>query len=249
MDFIRDSVYLEIILKSQNYSIRPVIPMSYIKSTKSNYQRRTDRREVHSRPTGVNQSRPLMMHLNQRLKRIHQKTRSHPKVLQELIRDQWENNFQPQWFITLLWNDLPTRSETVISHSRHFRNVFLTTLLNQPLKKLPEPPLRPHLVFFHERKPVIVKERQITAFHTHLHWGALPDPLNHFWYLDHLIHKKVSPRVQNLLKTTTEGNRGVVIKPWNWDHHAFYNLKDYYSYRHHQDSDLVLDYQNSDLVF
>ena len=41
----------------------------------------------------------------------------------------------------------------------------------------------------------------------------------------------------------------MVIKPWVWDHHAFYNLKDYYFYRHHQDLDLVLDYQNSDLVF
>ena len=61
--------------------------------------------------------------------------------------------------------------------------------------------------------------------------------------------EKVSPRVQKLLKTTSEGNRGVVIKPWNWDHHAFYNLKDYCSYRHHQDPDLVLDYENSDLVF
>ena len=125
----------------------------------------------------------------------------------------------------------------------------MTSLLNQPLKKLPEPPFRPHLVFFHERKPVITRERQITAFHTHLHLGALPDPLNHLWYLDHLIHQKVSPRVQRLLKTTSEGNRGVVIKPWNWDHHAFYNLKDYYRYKHHQDPDLVLDYQNSDLVF
>ncbi|MDA7685543.1 hypothetical protein N8608_03160 [bacterium] len=66
-----------------------------------------------------------------------------------MINDQWENNFQPQWFITLLWNDLPSRSETVISHSRHFRNVFLTSLLNQPLKKLPEQPLRSQLVFFH----------------------------------------------------------------------------------------------------
>lgn len=56
-------------------------------------------------------------------------------VLQELIRDQWDNNFQPQWFITLLWNDLPTRSETAISHSRHFRNGLLTSLLSQPLKR------------------------------------------------------------------------------------------------------------------
>ena len=114
--------------------------MSYPKSIKTNHQRRTDRREVHSRPTGVNQSRSSRSLLNQKLQRIHQKTRSHPKVLQELIRDQWENNFRPQWFITLLWNDLPTRSEIVISHSRHFRNVFLTSLLNQPLKKLPELP-------------------------------------------------------------------------------------------------------------
>ena len=225
------------------------MPMIYTKSTKSNHQRRTDRRGVNSRPTGVNQSRSSRTLLNQKLKRIRQKTSSHLKVLQELVRDQWENNFQPQWFITLLWNDLPTQSETVISHSRHFRNVFLTMLLNQPLKKLPEPPLRPQLVFFHERKPVIVKERQITAFHTHLHLGALPDPLNHLWYLDHLIHQRVSPRVHKLLKTTTEGNKGVVIKPWVWDHHAFYNLKDYYSYQRQQDPDLVLDYENSDLVF
>ena len=90
----------------------------------------------------------------------------------------------------MLWNDLPTRSETVISHSRHFRNVFLTSLLNQPLKKLSEPPFRPHLVFFHERKPVVTRGRQITAFHTHLHMGALPDLLNHLWYLDHLITRR-----------------------------------------------------------
>ena len=65
-----------------------------------------------------------------------------------------------------------------------------------------------------ERKPVITRGREIAAFHTHLHMGALPDPLNHLWYLGHLIHPKVSPRVQKLLKTTSEGNRGVVIKSW-----------------------------------
>ena len=30
---------------------------------------------------------------------------------------------------------------------------------------------------------------------------------------------------------------------------ANYNLKDYYRFRHHQDSDLVLDIENSDLQF
>jgi len=223
--------------------------MTLTNTTKNTIQRRTERSEVHSRPKGVNPQDHSRTNLNQKLIRIHQRTGSHPKVLQELIRTQWETNFRPQWFITLLWNDLPTRSETATSHSGHFRNVFLTSLLNQPLKKLPEPPSRPHLVFFHERKPVIRHGRQILAFHTHLHLGALPDPLNHLWYLEHLIHQKVSPRVQKLLKTTSEGNRGVVIKPWVWDHHAFYNLKDYYRYKHHQDADLVIDYLNSDLVF
>jgi hypothetical protein len=239
-------VYLEItpkILKN------PMTPIDLKEKTKYNHKNSTDQREVHSRPNGVNQLSPSRSLLNQRLTRIHQKTHSNAKVQKELIRDQWGNNFQPQWFITLLWNDLPTRSETVISHSRHFRNVFLTSLLNKPLKKLPEPPLRPQFIFFHERKPVITRGRQITAFHTHLHLGALPDPLNHLWFLEYLIHQKVSPRVTKLLKTTTKNNEGVVVKPWIQDHHGFYNLKDYNSYRHHQDPDLVLDYQNSDLRF
>ena len=224
--------------------------MTFTNSTKDQHQNRTDHREVHSRPKGVNQSRSSKTLLNHRLQRIHQETGSHPKVLQELIRDQWENNFRPQWFITLLWNDLPTQFDVVKSHSKTFRNVFLTQLLdcNSPTR-IPDPPERPSLIFMQERKPVIRHGRQILAFHTHLHLGALPDPLNHLWYLDHLIHQKVSSRVQRLLKTTSEGNRGVVIKHWNWEHHAFYNLKDYYRCKHHQDPDLVIDYQNSDLRF
>ena len=223
--------------------------MTLTNTTKNTIQKRNERSEVHSRPKGVNPQDNSRTNLNQRLTRIHQKTNSFAKVQEELIRTQWETNFRPQWFITLHWNDLPTRPEVIQSHARHFRNVFLTQLLNQPLKKIPEPPSRPPLVFFHERKPIINRGREVIAFHTHLHLGALPDTLNHLWYLDHLIHQKVSPRVQKLLKTTSEGNRGVVIKPWNWDHHAFYNLKDYYRYKQNQDPDLILDYQNSDLVF
>ena len=129
-DSPRDSVYLEItskILKTL------MIPMDLKKSTKYNHQNRTDQREVHSRPKGVNPQDQSRRDLNRKLIRIHQRTGSFGKVQEELIRLHWENNFQPQWFITLLWNDLPTRSETATSHSRHFRNVFLTSLLNQPL--------------------------------------------------------------------------------------------------------------------
>jgi len=219
-------------------------------TTKNTIQKQTERIEVHSRPKGVNPQDHSRTNLNQRLTRIYQKTGSFGKVQEELIRQNWETNFRPHWFITLLWNDLPTRFDTSEGHAKTFRNVFLTKLLrcNTPTR-IPDPPARPQLVFFHERKPVIRHGRQILAFHTHLHMGALPDPLNHLWYLDHLIHQKVSPRVQKLLKTTSEGNRGVVIKPWVWDNHAFYNLKDYYSHKYHQDPDLVLDYENSDLVF
>jgi hypothetical protein len=213
--------------------------MDLKKSTKNKDSKSKIKKKNHRPNQGTN--------LNQRLRTTYRKTRSHPEVTKEWIRYQWEQNFVPHWFITLEWNDLPTQYSQIEGHCRHFRNVFLTSLLNQRVKDLPEPPRRPHMVFFQERKPVINRGRQITAYHTHLHLGPLPDPLNHLWYLETLIHQKVSPRVQKLLKTTTEGNRGVVIKPWVWDHHAFYNLKDYYRYKHHQDPDLTLDYKNSDL--
>ena len=162
--------------------------MTLTNTTKNTIQRRTERSEVHSRPKGGNPSRSSRTsNLNHQLQRVHQETRSHAKVLEELTRDQWENHFTPEWFITLLWNDLPTRHDTVEGHTRHFRNVFLTSLLNQPIKRIPEPPARPGLVFFQERKPVINRGREVLAFHTHLHLGRLPDSLNHLWYLDHLI--------------------------------------------------------------
>jgi len=73
--------------------------------------------------------------------------------------------------------------------------------------------------------------------------------LNEKFYLHFLFRDRVAPKVQKLLKTTAKNNEGVVIKRWNRKHHGSYNLKDYYKYKHHQDSDLVLDYKNSDLRF
>ena len=35
------------------------------------------------------------------------------------------NQYQPDWFVTLLWNDLPTSEITSSSHTRHFRNLTL----------------------------------------------------------------------------------------------------------------------------
>jgi hypothetical protein len=170
--------------------------------------------------------------------------------MEQVIQNQWETNFQPHWFITIHWNDLPTSFETVQGHTRHLRNVLLTQLMGcGSTRDLPDPPGRPSAIFFHERSPVICRNRLILPFHTHLHLGELPSPLNEQCFLKVLLTEKVAPRVEKLLKTTTKGNEGVVIKRWNPEHHGFYNLKDYYRYKHHQDADLVVDYQNSDLKF
>lgn len=74
--------------------------MSSPKSIKTNHQRRTDRREVHSRPTGVSPQGQSRRDLNRQLIKIHQRTGSFGKVQEELLRLHWENNLQPQWFIT-----------------------------------------------------------------------------------------------------------------------------------------------------
>ena len=224
--------------------------MDLKKTIKCTHKTPTERSEVDSRPKGVNESRHSRTILNRQLHRTHSRTHSFGKVLEELIRDQWETNFQPHWFITIHWNDLPTAFETVQGHTRHLRNVFLTQLMGcgSPCD-LPDPPGRPSAVFFHERSLVICRNRKIFPFHTHLHLGKLPSPLKEKWFLDVLLKGRVAPRVEKLLKTTTKGNEGVVIKRWNPEYHGFYNLKDYYRYKHHQDPDLVLDYKNSDLKF
>ena len=223
----------------------------------------TERSEGHSRVKRGNEIQPTPEHhknlknqgntrtqLNRKLQRIHSRTNTFGKVIQEVIQNQWETNFQPHWFITIHWNDLPTSYSQVEGHTRHLRNVFLTQLMGcgSPCD-LPDPPERPSVVFFHERSLAICRNRKIFPFHTHLHLGELPSPLNEKWFLDVLLKGRVASRVKKLLKTTVDDNEGVVIKRWNPEHHGFYNLKDYYRYKHHQDPDLVLDYKNSDLKF
>lgn len=217
----------------------------------------SERSEEHSRVKRGNESsitsephHSSTTSFNRELQKIKSKTNSFGKVMEKVILNQWETNFRPHWFIIIEWNDLPTSYAQVEGHTRHLRNVFLTQLMRcgSP-RDLPDPPGRPSAIFFHERSPVICRNRLILPFHTHLHLEKLPSPLNEQWYLDVLLRNQVAPRVQKLLKTTTKGNQGVVIKRWNPKHHGFYNLKDYYRYKHHQDPDLVLDYINSDLLF
>lgn len=215
----------------------------------------SERSEEHSREKRGNELPPTSephhssrTSFDRELQKIKSKTNSFGKVMEKVILNQWETNFRPHWFITIEWNDLPTSYAQVEGHTKHLRNVFLTQLMGcRSPRDLPDPPGRPSAIFFHERKPAICRSRQILPFHTHLHLEKLPSPLNEQWYLDVLLRSQVAPRVQKLLKTNTEENKGIVIKRWNKKHHGSYNLKDYYKY--HQDSDLVLDYRNSDLKF
>jgi len=216
-----------------------------------------ERSEEHSRVKRGNESRPTSeLHhssrnsFNRKLQRIHSKTNFVGKVIEKVIQNQWESNFRPEGFITIHWNDLPTSYAQVEGHTKHLRNVFLTQLMRcGSSRDLPDPPGRPSAIFFHERSPAICRSRQILSFHTHLHLEKLPSPLNKQWYLDVLLKNQVAPKVQKLLKTTTKGNEGIVIKRWNQKHHGSYNLRGIYKYKYHQDSDLVLDYMNSDLTF
>jgi len=141
-----------------------------------------ERSEEHSRVKRGNEFKPTSeLHknrktsFNRKLQRIHSRTHSFGKVMEEVIQNQWESNFRPHWFITIHWNDLPTSYDTVEESTKHLRNVFLTKLMKcgSP-KNLPDSPGRPSAIFFHERSPVICRNRLILPFHTHLHLRNFP---------------------------------------------------------------------------
>jgi hypothetical protein len=142
-----------------------------------------------------------------------------------------------------------------VKEARHFRLKLLCALLDTKPKKLPEPPDRPRIIFFHEKAPVLVNPQEPNnprykiAYHTHFHLEEYPAPYTSWIQLDWLIHNKVAKGFHRFSTSNSRDNKGFVLKPWVREHHANYNLKDYYRFRHHQDADLVLDIENSDLKF
>ena len=162
------------------------------------------------------------------------------------------NQYQPDWFVTLLWNDLPTSEITSSSHTRHLRNLTLRkTTGSNSCSEIPDCPDRLGMTVFQERTE---SQGNKVTFHTHLHlfntqrrWN---DEGEVYYYLRHVIGSKV----MKLLKSDTPGNQGVVVKPWNEDHHKYYNLKEMERQkkkvltRYTQDKDLLLDIKNSNLL-
>ena len=164
-------------------------------------------------------------------------------AIKNLLINQW-NAYPPSWFITIQWSPAPTTFIHASDHAKHFRNKFLNAVYHCNLKQLPEPQDRCKLIWFHERAQD-PKGRLI--YHSHLHLTEVSQ-VTTAHHLQWIIARQVAPGFDCLKHLNRRIDPGVVIRPWNHDHHAFYNLKDFYRYQHHQDHDLVLDVQISDIV-
>ena len=175
------------------------------------------------------------------------------KEIKRFVNQQW-NEYRPEYFITLTWNDLPTQFETASGHAKQFKNIFLTKLYKlRRVGQLPDFPKRIGITCFQERKDVYVGSRsfqskRIRSFHTHMHLmnpEELPVDLN---VLNEVVGEYCAPRIEKLTKIRREGNKGFDIRPWVSENHRHYNFKDYYSGRYLVDGDLVLDYEVSDFA-
>ncbi len=206
--------------------------------------------EQYSRTQRVNTLIPRNPHFP------HLKLNSSPcEIVTSTIALQFENVFTPRWFGTVEWIPFIRNYDEAVRESRHFMNKFFSAMFCTKLKKIPFPPHRPRIIWFHEKKSVVINPNHKTdpryrsVFHSHFHLGECPDPFNDVYSLDALVSLKVAPRFRRLSTNRSKENQAVVIKPWILERHAFYNLKDYHQSKYKQDADLVLDYENSDLEF
>lgn len=173
-----------------------------------------------------------------------------------IIDYQFQEVFQPCWFGSIQWHPFITEYTEAQKEARHFRSKFLCALLETKPTQIPEPPARPRMIWFHEKAPVLINPNEPNnpkykiAYHSHFHLGECPRPYDSWIQLDWLIRNRVGKRFHRLSTNNSKENKGFVLKPWVREHHAHYNLKDYYRFKHHQDSDLILDIsRNSDLEF
>ena len=213
---------------------------------------RCERSEQHSRAKRVNESGQLK---NSPVFRELRTTQNSSKIHKAIVEYQFQEVFQPHWFGSIQWQQFITDYTSAVKETRHFRNKFFCALLNTKPKKIPNPPERPRIIWFHEKAPVYINPQDSSnprykiAYHTHFHLEECPEPYDSWIHLDWLIHQKVAKGFHRFSTSNSVENKGFILKPWIREHHANYNLKDYYRFKHHQDSDLVLDIENSDLEF
>ena len=164
----------------------------------------------------------------------------------------WRNwsKHEPEWFITLIWNDLPGDAIRSGSHTRHFRNVLLRNLTGaKKCSDIPRFPERPGLMCFQER--TLIQGR--VTFHTHVHLSNVNGRWGSALVFESFLKDSIRPHCSKLLKSDSAGNRGIIVKSWKDECHRTYNLKEFNRQKmssmenYTQDPDLLLDVLNSDL--
>ena len=171
------------------------------------------------------------------------------KSTKEWVWQSW-NQYPPEWFITLLWNDLPTDPIKSSSHTRHFMNVLMCDLYKKSkCSSVPSFPNRIGVTAFQERTETQGK----VTFHTHLHLSNTNGKWHNQHELKFYLRHKIGKKVIKLLKSDTPGNQGITVIPWVSEHHRSYNFKEYGRQqrkkltRYTQDGDHLLDVKLSDL--
>lgn len=164
--------------------------------------------------------------------------------VKQWIGYQW-NVEEPRWFITIHWTPAPYKFDKISSNAIHFKNKLLCALYSCSPKKIPDAPERTRLVWFHERVDDLTGR---LIYHSHLHLTALPEPYSTKPALSRLIAKKVAPGFHSLRHLYRHEDPAVLILDWNSKDHSGYTYKDYYTLKHNQDWDLILDYKASDLL-
>ena len=181
---------------------------------------------------------------------------------QKWIWNTWRQ-YPPEWFVTILWNDMPTSPITSTSHTSKLRNIFLCEATSKKKSgHLADFPDRLGITSFQERT---ISETGKINYHTHWHIyntasgsAIITDPQDGLWQnstqLHFLLRYKVGTKIQKLLKTTTKGNEGIVVKRWQEEFHLDYNMKEWkkkryeFFHQYSQDKDLLIDPENSDLL-
>lgn len=165
--------------------------------------------------------------------------------LQSWIEKQWITE-EPRWFITIQWTPAPYRFEKASGNAMLFKNKLLCFLNNScSPRKIPDASERPRLIWFHER---VDDSTGHLIYHSHLHLTALPEPYSTKPALTRLISQEIAPGFRSLKNLNRSVDPAIVILDWNRKNHSSYNLKDYYTYKHSQDPDLILDNKASDLL-
>ena len=123
---------------------------------------RCERSEQHSRAEQVNEPRRLRNPKDFRQLRTAQDP---ARIHKAIIEYQFQEIFQPHWFGSIQWQPFITDYASAVKEARHFRNKFLCALLDAKPKKIPNPPERPRIIWFHEKAPVNINPQDRRTKH------------------------------------------------------------------------------------